>query len=253
MSLVQHLLASDPASYARATRSRFLGAAANGTLPRDVLGRWLANDRLYIHAYIKGVGRLLDALDLPDLASTTPEPPAAEKLLQWLIDALVNVRREERFFVETAARFGIEVNLPASQDGVVVQDEKLDGLRRFEKLFGGLSKGPEPLGWLEGAVLLYATEKCYLDAWSGARDGLDASADGSRDADGGALRKEFVPNWSSDEFRAFVDELGTIIDQGYEDVVQRGEGEAKDHLRERALRVWKEVVLAEETFWPALN
>ncbi|KAK2002690.1 heme oxygenase-like protein [Colletotrichum falcatum] len=253
MSLVQHLLASDPESYARATQSRFLSAAAKGAMPRDVLGRWLANDRLYIHAYIKGVGRLLDALDLPDLASTTAEPPVTERLLQWLVDALVNVRREEKFFVETAARFDIEVNLPASRAGVVEQDSKLDGLKRFERLFGRLSKGPQPLGWLEGAILLYATEKCYLDAWSGARDGLEASADGSRDADGGALRREFIPNWSSDAFRAFVDELGAIIDQGYEDAVKKGELGVENRLQQRALGVWREVMLAEETFWPAFD
>lgn len=256
MPLTQDLLASDPASYARATQSRFLNAAAKGTVPKDVLGRWLANDRLYIHAYIKGVGRLLDALDLPDIASTTTAAAVSsvpERLLQWLIDALVNVRREERFFVDTAARFSIEVNLPVSECGVVAPDEKLDGLRRFEKLFGGLSKGPEPLGWLEGAVLLYATEKCYLDAWSHARGALDTSADGSRDADGGALRKEFIPNWSSEEFKAFVDELGAIIDQGFEEAVKkRGEG-VEGSLRERALWVWGEVVLAEEAFWPALD
>ncbi|KAJ0148041.1 hypothetical protein CTA2_737, partial [Colletotrichum tanaceti] len=54
MPLTQNLLASDPASYARATQSRFLSAAAKGTVPKDVLGRWLVNDRLYIQAYIKG-------------------------------------------------------------------------------------------------------------------------------------------------------------------------------------------------------
>ncbi|KAK2062871.1 heme oxygenase-like protein [Colletotrichum caudatum] len=253
MSLVQNLLASDPQSYNRATQSRFLSAAANGAVPRDVLARWLANDRLYIHSYIKGVGRLLDALDLPDVAATAVEPPVAERLFQWLIDALVNVRREEKFFIETAARFGIEVNLPASRAGVVEQDKKLDGLKRFERLFGRLSKGPQPLGWLEGAVLLYATEKCYLDSWSGARDGLDPSADGSRDADGGALRREFIPNWSSDKFRAFVDELGAIIDQGYGEVVEKGEEGVDNHMKERALVVWREVMLAEETFWPALD
>ncbi|TQN75346.1 hypothetical protein CSHISOI_00074 [Colletotrichum shisoi] len=237
MSLTQDLLASDPASYVRATQSRFLNAAAEGTIPKDVLGRWLANDRLYIHAYIKGVGRLLDALDLPDIASTIAAAAAVssvpERLLQWLIDALVNVRREERFFVDTAARFGIEVNLPVSERGVVAPEEKLDGLRRFEKLFGGLSKGSQPLRWLEGA--------------------LDQSADGSRDADGGALRREFIPNWSSEEFKAFVDELGAIIDQGFEEAVKKGEEGVEGSLRERALWVWGEVVLAEEAFWPALD
>ncbi|KAK1599470.1 uncharacterized protein LY79DRAFT_665141 [Colletotrichum navitas] len=141
------------------------------------------------YTYIKGVGRLLDALNLPDVASTAAEPP--------LVDALVNVRREEKFFVDTAASFGIEVNLPASRAGVVEQDEKLNGLKR-ERL---------------------------------ARDGLDASADGSRDVDGGALRKEFIPSWSSDEFRVFVDELGAIIDQGYEEAEKKGEEGVESYLQ----------------------
>ncbi|KUI64176.1 hypothetical protein VM1G_10973 [Cytospora mali] len=33
------------------------------------------------------------------------------------------------------------------------------------------------------------------------------------DADGGALREEFIPNWGNSEFTAFVDQLGGIIDR----------------------------------------
>lgn len=195
MPLTKDLLASDPEAYLRATRSPFLTAAAAGKAPKDVLGRWLANDRLYIHAYIRGVGRLLSALRLPDtVAATTTTTTVSERLLQWLVDALANVRREERFFVETARRFGIEVDLPVSDEGVVAAEDKLEGLRRFEELFGAFDTGRGTPGWLEGAVLLYATERCYLDAWSGARDELDAGEDGSGDADGGALRREFIPN-----------------------------------------------------------
>ncbi|KAF6805370.1 hypothetical protein CMUS01_14633 [Colletotrichum musicola] len=250
MPLTQDLLASDQASYVRATQSPFLRAASAGRCPKAVLGRWLANDRLYIHAYIRGVGLLLSALDLPDVASPAgaPEPPA-ERLLQWLVDALANVRREEKLFIETAVRFGIDVNLPTTSSGNVSQDEKLEGLRRFEHLFASVARTEEKLGWLEGAVLLYATEKCYLDAWTGARDALETKKDGSSDEDGGALRTEFIPNWSSAEFREFVDCLGEIID----DAVEAQGEEALPELKERALKVWREVVLAEEHFWPAME
>ncbi|KAL0943688.1 uncharacterized protein CTRU02_201575 [Colletotrichum truncatum] len=253
MALTKDLLASDEEGYRRATQSAFLRAAAAGQAPKDVLGRWLANDRLYIHAYIKGVGRLLEALKLSDVVPATET--VSEKLLQWLVDALVNVRREEKFFIETARRFGIEVNLPASENGVVAQEDKLEGLRRFEELFGGFERGGSKdgtLAWLEGAVLLYATEKCYLDAWSGAKDALDGGRDGSEDADGGALRKEFIPNWSSQEFREFVDNLGAIIDEGVKEVVKEQGKDVEEGLKERALKVWREVLLAEEHFWPAL-
>ncbi|KAF9880980.1 hypothetical protein CkaCkLH20_01130 [Colletotrichum karsti] len=248
MPLTADLLASDPETYRRATQSPFLSAAAAGQTPKPVLGRWLANDRLYIHAYIKGVGRLLSALRLP--STTSPAPTVPDKLVQWLVDALVNVRREEKFFVDTARRFGIEVDLPAGPDGVVRQEDKLEGLRRFEGLFAGFETGGGELEWLEGAVLLYATEKCYLDAWTGAREQLkEEEGDGKGDADGGALRREFIPNWSSEEFRAFVDELGGIIDEGVEKAGKGVEGE----LKERALKVWREVLVAEEHFWPALR
>ncbi|KAF6824908.1 hypothetical protein CPLU01_10586 [Colletotrichum plurivorum] len=249
MPLTRDLLASDQASYVRATQSPFLRAASAGRCSKPVLGRWLANDRLYIHAYIRGTGLLLSALDLPDLVTTTEKPSSEERLLQWLVDALVNVRREEKFFIETAARFDIDVNLPTTSAGIVSQDEKLEGLRRFEHLFSSVARTEEKLGWLEGAVLLYATEKCYLDAWTGARDALEPTKDGSSDEDGGALRTEFIPNWSSAKFREFVDCLGEIID----DAVEAQGEEALPGLKERALKVWREVVLAEEHFWPSME
>ncbi|OLN82081.1 hypothetical protein CCHL11_07699 [Colletotrichum chlorophyti] len=266
-SLTERLLISDQDAYARATRSPFLTAAAAGTLPKDVLGRWLANDRLYIHAYIKGVGQLLSALTLPDVVPTADNRTAAqglrygeqlmqEELLQWLIDALVNVRREEKFFVETAGGYGIGINLPTGAGDRVDQQTKLPGLVQFEQLFGSIG-GPsddrdDRYAWLEGAVVLYATEKCYLDAWTGARDALGDCGDGARDADGGALRKEFIPNWSSAEFRDFVDRLGAVIDRAFRGIDPE-DRELQARVEARALQIWKDVLCAEEAFWPALG
>ncbi|TDZ40037.1 hypothetical protein C8035_v004932 [Colletotrichum spinosum] len=252
MPLTPSLLSSSPDSYARATQSPFLASAAAGTLPAPIFARWLGNDRLYIHAYIRGVGRLLSILDLPDTVTASTE----EKLLQWLVDALVNVRREEHFFITTARGFGFDVELPSSSEGVVRREDKLEGLRRFEELFGGLQKGVGELGWLEGAVLLYATEKCYLDAWSGAREAFDedgGQAAGGDDVVAREHAKEFIWNWSSADFRQFVDALGAIIDEGFDDIVAKHGEEVEEGLRQRALKVWHEVVSAEEHFWPALE
>ncbi|OHF02816.1 hypothetical protein CORC01_01917 [Colletotrichum orchidophilum] len=271
MKFTKQLLASQPDLYHLATHAAFLDAAAKGTVPKATLGRWLANDRLYIHAYVKGAGRLLDLLDLPDLVN--PDGPAAteERLLQWLVDALVNVRREEKFFVDVAAKFGIDVNLPAldssSQGGLRVRsEEKIAGLRAFEKLFSRIGTGTTPpptaagvrrqdeprqtlLPWLAPAVLFWATEKCYLEAWSGAKAAQEEGRDPAADADGGALRSEFIDNWSSAEFRDFVDQLGDIIDDGVEEAIRRhGVETLRD--QEWTSETWKEVLVAEKDFWP---
>ncbi|KAK1655246.1 hypothetical protein BDP81DRAFT_1437 [Colletotrichum phormii] len=287
MNFTTHLLTTTQPLYLSSTTSAFLAAAARGQVPKPILGRWLANDRLYIHAYIKGASRLLALLDLPDVVATAPEAggqdaseldagsvPVTERLLAWLIKALVNVRREEKFFIDVASRFGVDVNLPtahtsesgsAGSDRRVSSEDKNAGLRAFERLFSAIDITPSQsalLPWLAPAVLFWATEKCYLEAWSGAKAMIPSSAydtstsasDADRatntDLDGGALRTEFIPNWSSPEFRAFVDQLAAIIDDGVNEAIrQHGEAAIKPEL-ERASATWREVLLAENNFWP---
>ncbi len=251
-SFTKALIAADPAGFQRATQSPFLRRAASGTLSKATLGRWLANDRLYIHGYVRAAGRLLSFLPL---AQTTPPSPhddtdSASKLLAWTVDALVNIQRESGFFVQTATRYGIDINLPTGEDGRVPASAKLEGLRRFEALFDGLSAGAEPLPWLESAVVFYGTEKCYLDAWTWAKSHMDESNDrGDDDEDGGAVRREFIANWTSPDFGAFVARLGVIVDEA---VRAQGE-EMQEVLLRRGLAKWRELLVAEEAFWPALE
>ncbi|MBE3047659.1 hypothetical protein IMZ48_35130, partial [Candidatus Bathyarchaeota archaeon] len=54
-----------PLPVRKATQSSFLQSAAAGQLPKETLGNWLANDRLYTQSYIKGAGRILSYLELP--------------------------------------------------------------------------------------------------------------------------------------------------------------------------------------------
>lgn len=246
-SFTQTVLQSNPEGFKRATQPNFLRNAACGLVDKATLGSWLANDRLYIHGYIRATGHLLSFLSLPAEASTKPSD-GASRLLSWCIDALVNIRREEAFFVQTAADYGIGINLPIT-NGVVAQADKLPGLVLIEKLFDSVKPGQGPLPWLEAAVLFYGTEKCYLEAWTWAKSQQINSLTEHADLDGGALRKQFIPNWTAAEFVKFVDELAKVIDDAVEEA---GEGE-REGLMERAEATWEALLLAEESFWPVME
>ncbi|KAM0207303.1 hypothetical protein ACHAQI_007791 [Fusarium lateritium] len=251
-SLTQQLLASDEQGYKRATQSEFLRLAGHGKASKELLGRWLANDRLYIHSYCRGLGRLLSFLEYPDTVQQGVDPGATTQLLDWIVAALVNIRREEKFFIKTAADYGINVNLETDANGRVDSSTKLEGLRRWEALYASVAPNEKDvLPWLEAAVIYWGTEKCYLDAWSWAKAQLSEGDDGSNDADGGAVRKEFINNWTCKEFVDFVDDLGRIIDNAVAKVVEEKGEDAKEKLFKRVEAKWQDVLEAEETFWPA--
>lgn len=251
LSLTQRLLECDESGYQRATQSKFLRLAANGKLSKDLLGQWLANDRLYINSYIRGIGRLISFLQLPDTAaSSDSERDWPTKLLDWFVGALVNIRREEKFFVETAARYGIPIDLPTSDDGRVAPEAKLEGLRRWEALFESVGPGKgDRLPWLEAAVVYWGTEKCYLDAWSWAKSQLAVERDG-QDEDGGAVRDAFIDNWTSSEFVAFVGELGHIIDEAVREEIKGLDVSVAKEFLARGRVKWTDILVAEERFWP---
>ncbi len=277
-SLTEHLLSNFQTEYKAATQHSFLLAAAEGRLPKDTLGQWLANDRLYIHSYVKAGGKLLSTIDLP--FAVPEEGEALEtQLVDWVIEALVSLRKEERFFIEVAERYGLGIQLsmpatstPNAQEQKVPDDAKVPGLIMMESIFGGIvgqANAPittsaaappsNPLPWLDAAVTFWGTERCYLDAWSWAkakqpldRIGIDAKDD----ADGGALRNEFIPNWSSLEFSRFVARLGTLIDSAVaESLGQAGEGAdgAKEAILQRIEGQWKSLLAAEAAFWPEVK
>lgn len=267
-SLTEHLLSLSPDKYKEATQAPFLLAAAEGRLSKDTLGQWLANDRLYIHAYIRAAGTMLAALDLPQ---EVPKAEATEtQLVDWFIEALVAVRREERLFIDVASRYGLRVDLlepgkaalgPAETSGQVASENKLLGLVMIEEQFRSVgpsavnTSGALSLPWLEGAVTFWATERCYLDAWSWAksRQSMVGSSPVKEDADGGALRREFIPNWSSAEFAEFVGRLGSIIDHAVSKTLESLGEEAKEGLLKRVEGKWKSLIAAEAAFWPVID
>jgi thiaminase len=255
--LTSHLLSSRIHQFARATQSPFLSRAAHGTLPKATIAHWLANDRLYMLGYIRLTGHLLRILQLPMKPTPSKDAGSIEvRLLDWLVDALVNIRREERFFMDVAERYGLDVDLTGG-DGIGVKDDrKIEGLKRFEQLFGDLTTGQmdegDKLPWLEGVVLFWATEKVYFEAWSWAkREALGETRDVETDEDGGAMRKEFIPNWTNGEFISFVDTLEGVLNEGVQQAVG-DDKELRERVIERAEKVWGRLLEAEEAFWPGI-
>jgi hypothetical protein len=218
---------------------------------------------------------MISELDLPITASETEAPET--QLVDWLIEALAGVTREDKLFIDVAKRYDLDIDLevhhpvsdevPSTDAMVIKEDAKFSGLVMIEKLFREARepaevsvqdmKTPTILPWLEAAVLFFGTEKCYLEAWSWAKDRQlvhDKEGQAHQDADGGALRNEFIPNWSSDEFAGFVGKLGTIIDSAVANIIERPGGEElKNSLLKRVAGQWKSLLTAEAAFWPELK
>ncbi|KAF2658974.1 heme oxygenase-like protein [Lophiostoma macrostomum CBS 122681] len=271
-TLTAHLLTRHTPLFTRATQSAFLSHAALGTLPRSTIAHWLANDRLYMQGYIRLSGTLLRLLRLPAHPVPCGSAGGVEtRLLDWLVAALGNIRREERWFVRVAEGYALGIDISregeVEEDGVRVrvvdEERKSAGLKRFERLFGRLTScgfeeqsARRRMPWLEGVVVFWATERVYLEAWRWARNRAAAvereEGRGSEDLDGGAMRKEFIPNWTSEEFGRFVGDLESILNDAVEEVCGADEGVRRE-VYSRAEGVWKELLECEVAFWPEVE
>ncbi|KAL1884973.1 hypothetical protein Plec18167_001630 [Paecilomyces lecythidis] len=252
--LSSYLHAHFPSSFRRATTHPFLIAAASGTLSKKTLSQWLAQDRLYAQSYIRFIGLLLAKVVLPprNPSMSSPRVPSTEeRIFHALTEALVNIRRELRFFEDTAAAYGLDVT------AVPDQEEGEEGGKEGWKVFGPgfitkayidlfMAAGSSGTTLLEGLTVLWATEWCYLSAWRFAKSHLKEK-DASEDSDGGALRKEFIPNWSSVEFEEFVVLIRDVMDE----LAGKLKGaEEIERERGKCLGWWRQVLWLEERFWP---
>jgi thiaminase len=113
-----------------------------------------------------------------------------------------------------------------------------------------MSAGSSGVSVLEGLAVLWATEICYLRSWRYAASFLKLRGEESKDADGGALREKFIPNWSSVEFEDFVNRIGDVLDEMAGQIKGAEEAEI---MRGRCLEWWRQVVWLEERFWPVMD
>lgn len=245
--LTQYLLNLDREAFKNATEAKFLEKAGKGTLSKEVLQKWLSQDRLYAQAYIRFASLLLANTPLP---STVAPEHVNEQLVDLILDSLTNVRRELKFFEGVAERYGMDINAKDISEGV----------KLYRRLFFGTGEGVEAgkIPFLDALVVLWGTEKCYLEAWRYASTFSAQDNNVHADEDGGALRKEFIPNWTSTEFVAFVDKIGEFVDllwkgsSGFQERRVEGSGVEKEESRRRMEGIWGRLLEAERVFWPVV-
>lgn len=287
--LTTYLLTSYPHSLEAATITPFLRAAGCGELPAPALSQWLSQDRLYAQSYIRFAGQLLSKIRLPshNPNSAVPKAPTAEhRAIDVLVEALVNVRRELNFFEEVALEYGLDLTAMPSEgtekkgecrcgggngsEGCECEEKWRECVkeRGCTTFFGPnmvtkgymdmfMSAGSSGVTLLEGMVVLWASEVCYLRAWKYAKsvsgDGIGAasgSGDFSNDADGGALRAKFIPNWTNAEFEEFVNRIGDVVNELAGRIKGAEEGE---YVRGKCIEWWRQVLRLEQEFWPCVK
>jgi thiaminase len=249
-AVTTHLLSISHDQMLRCTRHPFLERAAKGTLPKALIAQWLSNDRQYLQGYLSTISNTLNLIRSTYKSTTVPgaEPDIEARLIAWLEAGIKNGERELRFFQEVAEIYKIDIQSSPLQESV-----KSEGLRRYEALFASVaSQQPHAfLPWLEGAILLWSTEKVYYEAWSWARrqDAQSSPRNFENDQDGGAMRREFIPNWSNRDFLMFVEQLERIVNEGISNAVDRDDARWME-VKNRADPIWRALLDAEEAFWP---
>lgn len=100
----------------------------------------------------------------------------------------------------------------------------------------------------ESLVLLWSMEILYLKAWTNVRNARELTLQSTEARDPAVKQAlaELVPNWSSPEFKGFVD--------GIAELVEGIDGSWKQPGSEKLTKleaVWKKCVEYESVFWDA--
>ncbi|GAB7345069.1 hypothetical protein MBLNU457_3477t1 [Dothideomycetes sp. NU457] len=229
--LTTHLLSLSTSAHKTATTHPFLQQAGQNTLPPKLLSSWLRQDRLYALSYVSFIGSLLAKISIP---SNVQRAQSIEwRVADLLIDALVNIKREIGLFEDILRK---DFGWGGDQD----DDRPRTQTKAYTDLFAGAGAANQSV--LAGVTALWATEKCYLDAWRFARGHIAGDV-----VRGDTMREVLIPNWSSDEFEEFVTRIGGLLDElaKQESVTQADIVKCED--------VWKQVLWAEANFWPEMD
>ncbi|KAG6831405.1 hypothetical protein H0H87_005226 [Tephrocybe sp. NHM501043] len=230
-TITSHLLSlpSTSASYVKATQSHpFLVSAGSDNLSDGLLSLWLSQDRIYAaQAYPRFIGALINHIPFrPPILSSSAAPDHAQRVLKVLVFALQNIVREVGFFDDTSTQWGMDLNRWKERKGTRDYTAEMARISATGKLE-------------EGLLFLWAMEKVYLDVWSTVNDNLS-----STQGPPSALRT-LAQNWSTAEFKAFVDDLANLVDDIFRDLGPDAWTLAED--------IWGRVLELEEGFWPGVE
>ncbi|KAG8712124.1 hypothetical protein FRC11_000979 [Ceratobasidium sp. 423] len=155
-----------------------------------------------------------------------PVAAGGQKLIaQYAVDGVLRDAKvqEVKFFETTAGSIDAQNN------------SEIETERQATRNYTAEMARVASLGSLEeGLVFLWAMEKMYLDSWT------FASKQSGQERSKGL--SAFITNWTSDEFKKFVDDLEKLVDL-------LGIEPGSENWR-RAEVIWNRVIELEEEFWP---
>lgn len=200
MSCAQALVAAAGPRWAGLAWHPFVLATADGTLTEIAFESWLLEDYAFVVAFHRF---------LAGAVATAPDQEARTVLL----GGLAALTSELAMFRDELARRGLDPQgrLPS-----------LTCVGYTAWMHGSLNAG-----WDVVLAVLHAVERAYLDAWTAVRE----RAVGQRYA-------EFVRNWSSPEFAAWVAQLAGLLGDGAPTAAQQ---RAHDQVTEWEHAFWDTV------------
>jgi formylaminopyrimidine deformylase / aminopyrimidine aminohydrolase len=167
---VADLLARHADAWGRATRSPFLDAVRDGTLPEASFDTWLVQDAHFLGDLLRFQARLL-----------ARAPRSAQAVLA---DGCVALVTELDWFGRVAAERDLDLAAPQLPATIA---------------YGDLLYRLDVADVATALTALWAVERAYLDAWSGARPGADRY-------------RPFVEHWTTPGFAGYVAALEAAAD-----------------------------------------
>jgi len=153
----------------------FVRGVADGTLPDAAWRAWVQQDRAFVLEERRVAGAL----------RALGPPPVLERLCEQLEAALA---QEAAAFAAEAGRLGFPAEVEPWPICLGYTAYLLEAARD---------------GLLEGLTALFGVERAYLDTWTAVRASSDPDSP----------YQAWIQNWTSEEFRAFVGDLGRVLDE----------------------------------------
>lgn len=151
----------------------FVDAIANGSLARERFDRWIQQDHLFVRGLARFVRRLVEL--------------APETDREGLESGLAALDPELELFRAYAARRGVDLAaLP------------VDACSRYLAFLRNAAER----GYADGLVVYYGCERAYLEAWTRVRERAGTAGPYG----------DWIGNWTSEGFRAYVGWLGERLD-----------------------------------------
>ncbi|KAJ2962958.1 hypothetical protein NQZ79_g2008 [Umbelopsis isabellina] len=233
--LTEQLLALDPDSYYAATEHQLLEEIGSLQLPPYNMRAWMVQDKFYTGGYINMLAKMMDRL--PKLVQETAndsddlvnEQDITKRLYKNLSFAHENIIREAGFFDNLIKRY----ESPSAPDSInPLTQDYVDFQQRVTE------ESDSHLG--EAVILLWAMERVFYDAWSYAGSLLKDIPASVNDSEHVKTIRELVDNWTSPDFKKFVDECAFHVNAL--PVTSAGQMDSYE-------QVFQDMLVFEQKFW----